>query len=88
MMSVHLRVQKSNTLTGIYQLLLSDSSTSLSLFQSSSEFLNFSHHESIPAFHHCSLFLEVILSSDSIIKVQLCILLDRYYPYDHADIKP
>ncbi len=74
---VHLRVQKSNTLTGVHQLLLSDFAASLCLFQGSSEFLNFSHHETVPALYHSSLFLEVILGSDSIIKVQLCILVKK-----------
>ncbi len=75
---VHLRVQKANALTGVHQLLLSDFAASLSLFQSSPKFLNFSHHETVPALHHSSLFLEVILGSDSIIQMQLCILNKRY----------
>ena len=74
---VHLRVQKSNTLTGIYQLLLSNFATSLCLFQSSSKFLNFSHHKTVSTIHHSSLLLEVLLGSDSIIKVQLCILVRK-----------
>merc|ERR1712002_1188111 len=69
-----LRVQKSNTLTGIHQLLLSCFAASLCLLQSSPKFLNFSHHETVSAIHHSSLFLEIILGSDSIIKVQLCVL--------------
>lgn len=76
---VHLRVQKSNTLTGIHQLLLCDFAASLCLLQSSSKFLNFSHHETVSAIHHGSLFFEVFLGSDSIIKVQLCILVKKYH---------
>ena len=75
---IHLRVQKSNTLTGIHQLLLSNFATSLGLFQSNSKFLDFSYHQTVPAIHHSSLFLEVFLCSDGIIKVQLCILVKKY----------
>ena len=67
-------MQKSNTLTGIHQLLFSDFATSLCLFQSSSKFLNFSHHQTVSAINHSSLFLKVFLGSNSIIKVQLSIL--------------
>lgn len=73
----YLRVKESNTLASIHQLLLCDLAASLCLFQSSSKFLNFSHHETIPTLHHGCLFLEVILGSNSIIKVQLCILWDN-----------
>ena len=84
---VHLRVQKSNTLTGINQLLLSNFAASLCLFQSSSKFLNFSNHETVPAIHHSSLFLEVLLGSNSIIKVQLCILVKQYQRNIHLNAK-
>ena len=71
---VYLRVQKSNTLTGINQLLLSHFAASLCLFQSCPQLLNFSHHETVPTVHHGSLLLQVFSSSDSIIKMQLGVL--------------
>ena len=82
---VHLRMQKSNTLTGIHQLLLSNFAASLRLFQSRSKFLDFSYHQTVPAIHHSSLFLEVFLCSDSIIKVQLCILVKKYQESIHMN---
>ena len=82
---IHLRVQKSNTLTGIHQLLLSSFATSLRLFQSNSKFLDFSYHQTISAIHHSSLFLELLLCSDSIIKVQLCILVKKYQESIHMN---
>ena len=74
---LYLGVQEANTLTGIYQLLLSHFAASLCLLQGSSQLLNLSHHKAVPALHHGSLLLHVFLSSDSIIKVQLSILVDR-----------
>ena len=73
-MFVYLRVQQSNTLAGVHQLLLSHFAASLCLFQSCPQLLNFSHHETVPTVHHGSLLLQVFTSSDSIIKMQLGIL--------------
>ena len=84
---IHLRMQKSNTLTGVHQLLFSDFATSLCLFQSNSKFLDFSYHQTVPAIHHSSLFLELLLASDSIIKVQLCILENKYQDNSHMNAK-
>ena len=74
-MFVYLRVQQSNTLAGVHQLLLSHFAASLCLFQSCPQLLNFSYHETVPTFHHGSLLLQVFCSSGGIIKMQLGILI-------------
>ncbi|TNN71143.1 hypothetical protein EYF80_018663 [Liparis tanakae] len=58
----------------VLQIFNSDLQVLLHPLQSSSKFLNFSHHETVSAIHHGSLLFEVFLGSDGIIKVQLCIL--------------
>ena len=70
----YLGVQQASALTGIHQFLLGCFAASLCLFQSHSQLLDLRHHEAVPTLHHGSLFLHVLLSSDSIIKVQLGIL--------------
>ena len=70
----YLGVQQASTFTGIHQFLFSHFAASLCLFQSHSQLLDLRDHEAVPTLNHGSLFLHVILSSDSIVKVQLGIL--------------
>ncbi|TRY83614.1 hypothetical protein DNTS_022097, partial [Danionella cerebrum] len=67
----YLRVQKPDTLTGIHQLLLSHFTSSLCLFQSSSQLFNLRQHQGVSALHHGHLLLHVILASHGIIKLCL-----------------
>ena len=68
-------MQELDTLTGIQELLLCDLPAPLRLLQGGPQLLDLSLQQVGSALHNCQLLLQVLLAPQSIIQVELGILL-------------